>query len=103
MVGADALAAIPLTVPDHAYFPLYGPDFRMATREKTLPDKNDEVFLDRCVLLYIYRCILRVCSGRELCRRSCAHKCGRAQVKKWLFCLVANNSQNLSSTNQQRD
>ncbi|CAM9686624.1 unnamed protein product [Scytosiphon promiscuus] len=46
-VGADALASLPATVPDHAYFPLYGPDFRMATREKTLPDKNDEVFLGR--------------------------------------------------------
>lgn len=48
VVGADAVAAIPSTVPDHAYFPLYGPDFQMATREKTLPDKNDQVFLDRC-------------------------------------------------------
>lgn len=46
-VGADALAALPVTVPDHCYFPLYGPDFRMATREKTLPDKNDDDFLDR--------------------------------------------------------
>ncbi|CAM9796799.1 unnamed protein product [Ectocarpus sp. 4 AP-2014] len=45
-VGA-ALAALPVTVPDHCYFPLYGPDFRMATREKTLPDKNDDDFLDR--------------------------------------------------------
>ncbi|CAM9346609.1 unnamed protein product [Ectocarpus sp. 6 AP-2014] len=46
-VGADALAALPVTVPDHCYFPLYGPDFRMATKEKTLPDKNDDDFLDR--------------------------------------------------------
>ncbi|CAB1100062.1 unnamed protein product [Ectocarpus sp. CCAP 1310/34] len=46
-VGADALAALPVTVPDHCYFPLYGPDFRMATRKKTLPDKNDDDFLDR--------------------------------------------------------
>lgn len=47
-VGTDAVAALPSTVPDHAYFPLYGPDFRMATREKkTLPDRNDGVFLTR--------------------------------------------------------
>ncbi|CAM9158765.1 unnamed protein product [Ectocarpus sp. 12 AP-2014] len=46
-VGADALAALPVTIPDHCYFPLYGPDFRMATREKTLPDKNDDDFLCR--------------------------------------------------------
>lgn len=46
-VGADAVAALPATVPDHAYFPLYGPDFRIATREKTLTDKNDDVFLGR--------------------------------------------------------
>lgn len=41
------MAALPATVPDHAYFPLYGPDFRMATKEKTLPDKNDDVFIGR--------------------------------------------------------
>lgn len=46
-VGTDAVTALPVTVPDHAYFPLYGPDFRMATRENTLPDKNDDVFLGR--------------------------------------------------------
>ncbi|CAN0017712.1 unnamed protein product [Pylaiella littoralis] len=46
-VGADAVAALPATVPDHAYFPLYGPDFRMATREKTLPDNNDDIFIGR--------------------------------------------------------
>ena len=48
-VGPAALASLPATVPDHAYFPLYGPDFRMATRKKMLPDRNDEVYLDRCV------------------------------------------------------
>ncbi|CAN0338173.1 unnamed protein product, partial [Laminaria digitata] len=46
-VGPDAIAALPSAVPDHAYFPLYGPDFRMATKKKTLPDHNDDHFLRR--------------------------------------------------------
>jgi len=64
VVGADALAAIPLTVPEHAYFPLYGPDFQMSTREKTLPDKNDEVFLVRCGNTFCGKCG----TSRAVCR-----------------------------------
>lgn len=44
-VGPEALAALPVSVPDHAYFPLYGPDFRLATKPKTLKDNNDSAFL----------------------------------------------------------
>lgn len=36
---------LPAYVPDHAYFPLYGPDFRLETRSKTLRDDNDPEYL----------------------------------------------------------
>lgn len=44
-VGPEALAALPVSMPDHAFFPLYGPDFRLATKAKTLEDMNDPEFL----------------------------------------------------------
>lgn len=50
-IGPEAVASLPAMIPDHAYFPLYGPDFRMATRHKLIPDRNDEAYLTKCVVI----------------------------------------------------